>query len=140
MCRVCRPKGFVGIIDIISPDSEKLAERYNDIERLRDPTHTTALNERQLVNLLQRARFSATHVEIRRIEVEVERWMRLTKTDKKIAGQIRDLMMSDCEGGKSSSQENDERTGMDTFIREDSLFFFQRWAIITAEPQGSPEK
>jgi ubiquinone/menaquinone biosynthesis C-methylase UbiE len=61
MARVCAPGGRVAIVDITAPEDPKIAERYNAIERLRDPTHTAALSSSALASRVAGAdwRFSA---------------------------------------------------------------------------------
>ena len=54
MTRVCRRGGFVVIVDIVALNSEdnSLQDEMNRLERLRDPSHTTALTIHQLCELL----------------------------------------------------------------------------------------
>ena len=42
----CRPKGKVLVADLVSPEEEELAARYNELESLRDGTHQGASSER----------------------------------------------------------------------------------------------
>src|SRR4051795_7355780 len=46
--RVCRPGGRVVVADLVALD-DGVADRHNALERLRDPSHTTALTEPALV-------------------------------------------------------------------------------------------
>ena len=62
MTRVCRVGGHVVIVDIVALDSDdddddddSLQLEMNRLERLRDPSHTTALTAAQLISLLQTA-------------------------------------------------------------------------------------
>jgi ubiquinone/menaquinone biosynthesis C-methylase UbiE len=58
--RVCRPKGKVLVADLVSPADEELAARYNELERLRDGTHSRALSPSGLEKLVADAGVSVT--------------------------------------------------------------------------------
>ncbi len=79
--RVCKPGGKVLIIDIVAPEDPSIAERYNHLERLRDPSHTTALMLSKLKNLLTAAGFTMTHTGINpNGEMDLEAWFDLAQT------------------------------------------------------------
>lgn len=46
MARVCRPGGRIAVADV-TPEAEK-AQAYDELETLRDPSHTRALSQREL--------------------------------------------------------------------------------------------
>ena len=52
MARVCQPGGQVVIIDSAPPPEKAVA--FNDIERLRDPSHTTALTQEGITEIVER--------------------------------------------------------------------------------------
>ena len=52
MTRVCKPGGLVVIVDIVSSDDPETARVHNELETLRDPSHTRALNPSELVTLM----------------------------------------------------------------------------------------
>jgi hypothetical protein len=60
MIRVCRPKRKALVADLISPEEKELAARYNELERLRDGTHTRALPPSGLEKLVVDAGVSVT--------------------------------------------------------------------------------
>jgi ubiquinone/menaquinone biosynthesis C-methylase UbiE len=51
MARVCRAGGTVAVIDMAREPGDA-GERHNELERLRDPSHTTALTEQGLLDCL----------------------------------------------------------------------------------------
>jgi ubiquinone/menaquinone biosynthesis C-methylase UbiE len=51
MARVCRADGTVAVIDMAREPGDA-GERHNELERLRDPSHTTALTEQELLDCL----------------------------------------------------------------------------------------
>jgi hypothetical protein len=79
MARVTRNTGYVVIIDLVSPPEPQLATRYNLYERLRDPSHTVALSSDQLEELVQEAHLVAQRVEKIEVQVNVARWLDLTR-------------------------------------------------------------
>src|SRR5262249_27951085 len=59
MVRVCKPGHGVGVVDLLSPEDESQVETYNHLERLRDPSHTTAFTRTQMAAALE-----ATGIEV----------------------------------------------------------------------------
>jgi ubiquinone/menaquinone biosynthesis C-methylase UbiE len=55
MCRVCKPGGRVGVIDIVSPEEPDRAALALEIRRLRDPSHARALKASEMLALFQEA-------------------------------------------------------------------------------------
>jgi ubiquinone/menaquinone biosynthesis C-methylase UbiE len=51
MARVCRAGGTVAVIDM-AREPGPAGERHDELERLRDPSHTTALTEQELLDCL----------------------------------------------------------------------------------------
>jgi ubiquinone/menaquinone biosynthesis C-methylase UbiE len=70
MARVCAPGGTVLLIDA-APAPDK-AEAFNRMERLRDPSHTRALPEAELVALFTAAGLPAPRTTRYRLEAELE--------------------------------------------------------------------
>lgn len=71
MARVCRAGGTVAVVDMVSEPGET-AERHNELERLRDPSHPLALEEAELLRVLREAKVSAGILGERTIE---QRWL-----------------------------------------------------------------
>jgi ubiquinone/menaquinone biosynthesis C-methylase UbiE len=124
MARTCRRGGTVGVIDLVAPDDPALAERYNHYERLRDPSHTRALNERELQALVEGAGLQPVTFARREIEVGIDAWLGLAKTASADAVRIRRDLLAELEGR--------DRTGMRPFRRGDELAFLQRWVVSVA--------
>src|SRR5436190_1162750 len=51
MARVSRPGGLVAVIDMAAEDG-RIAARRDELERIRDPSHTRALEPSELTGLL----------------------------------------------------------------------------------------
>ena len=95
MVRVCRSGGKVVVEDLIASERPTGADYYNHWERLRDPSHTTALSVSQLL-----AFYTAAGLEIDAIHSEhraqdVEQWMRNSQTSAETAQEVRRLIQED---------------------------------------------
>lgn len=128
MARVCRPSGWVALIDLTSPDDEDLREAYNGLERLRDPAHTVALTPAELAQLCTDAELQVELCEARDVEVDCERWLALTGPRDEDADAVRAALRAELSGGPP--------TGMRPFERDGSLWFLQRWAVVRARKSG----
>jgi hypothetical protein len=74
MARVARPGGTVAVIDMVSRPGPAGA-RHNELERLRDPSHTRALEEDELLATLDAAGVNATVVAARRQPMPAVPWL-----------------------------------------------------------------
>ena len=122
MARVARPGGVVAIIDLISPDNPALAARYNEIERLRDPSHTRALTLAELKAVLDAVGVALSDTLVRDVEAVVERWMGMTQTPAETRRTIVEALTAELDGGPP--------TGMRPFRRDGELRFLHTWAIL----------
>jgi SAM-dependent methyltransferase len=101
--RVCRSGGQAMVIDIVSPEDEGTAELYNHLERLRDPSHTTALSPSALEALAADAGFSFLHsTVIHRGELDVEYWFDLSETPDEARQIILAALKADLDGQQPS--------------------------------------
>ncbi len=55
MARVCAPGGRVAIADVVVGDDAAVAQRFNAVERARDPSHVSALTAGELKEAMQAA-------------------------------------------------------------------------------------
>jgi ubiquinone/menaquinone biosynthesis C-methylase UbiE len=122
MVRVCRRRGSVAVIDIVSPDVPTLAATYNHLERLRDPSHLRALTADELQRLMCGTGLDLVRVAPRDIEVDLDRWLDLTRTATAARETIREALMRDVQGLKA--------TGMRPYIREQELRFLHAWLMV----------
>jgi SAM-dependent methyltransferase len=122
MVRVCKPNHHIGIIDLLSPDDEQIAETYNDLERLRDPSHTVALSKTQMEKILAEAGIDVEKMETRDVQVDFQRWVQMTETKPETVEILQEELMRDIGG--------DSKTGMRPLIENGSLKFLQVWSVI----------
>lgn len=124
MCRVCKTHGRVFVIDLISPADPILQQRYNDLERKRDPSHTKALTEDQLLTAFRQTNRNPVLKDIKVVEVDFKRWVELTKTPASVVEEIRQQLKKEIDGG--------EKSGFQPHMDDENLKFYQRWAIVEA--------
>lgn len=129
MARVCRPGGKVAVIDLVSPENEALAGTYNQLERMRDSSHTKAPSPSELKRLMQGAGLDIGHTISREIEVNVDRWLELTETSPEIGRAIVEELAQELKGLKA--------TGMRPFLRNKELMFLQTWVVVVSVKRGS---
>ena len=79
--RVCCAGGSAMIIDIVSPEDTSIADRYNRLERLRDPSHREALPFSTLRQMLKDAGFKLQNSHVSPLgEMDVDTWFELAQT------------------------------------------------------------
>jgi SAM-dependent methyltransferase len=122
MVRVSKPECMVAIIDLVSPEDEDLRNSYNYLERLRDPSHTTALTRTQLLSSMEDAGLSIRLVDMRDISVKFQQWVEMTGTAPDTAATIRGALEQDIEGG--------QKTGMRPYREAGNLRFLQVWSVV----------
>ena len=124
MRRVCRPGGRVFIIDLVSSEDERRADHYNELERLRDPTHTTALSFSGLKRVVEENGLRILDAYAVEDEVDLEYWLEICDSPES-RRQIVEEMNRELEG--------EGETGMRPFKRGDQLMFMHNWGIIEAQ-------
>jgi ubiquinone/menaquinone biosynthesis C-methylase UbiE len=117
MSRVCRPDGSLTLIDMVSGGA-----RHDELERLRDPSHTRALPEEELREL-----FGATGRQAKR-EADWEQvmpldpWFEQAGTPEPDRERVRAAIEQEADGG--------EATGMRASRTDDGLTIGQRWLLL----------
>jgi hypothetical protein len=122
MARVCRPGGTVTIIDLVGG-----GERHDELERLRDPSHTRALSEQDLRDLVAAAgaspepdRFAA-----REHTMPVDPWLEQSETPESDRRRIREALAAEADGSAPTGL----RAARDN---AGQLTITQRWVIAGA--------
>lgn len=93
MARVCRKGGTITVCDV-APAREKLAY-YNELEKIRDPSHTSALCPEELAALFTRARLTPHAREQYRLETQVEEIVNASFPDPGGAEKLRKMFSAD---------------------------------------------
>ncbi len=127
--RVCRTGGHVALIDLVSPD-EALAATYNELERIRDPSHTRALPPSEL-DALAAGIGVIVVADDREHDLPVEGWMERALTPEPGRAEIRARLRAELDGGAA--------TGMRPRETDDGLVFTQSWRLLLTRVVAVPE-
>jgi ubiquinone/menaquinone biosynthesis C-methylase UbiE len=117
MARVCRPDGAVTLIDMVAG-----GDRHDELERLRDPSHTRALPEGELRDLIAAAGREAKREADWEQALPVERWLQQAETPAEARSQIRAALEEEADGGAP--------TGLRAQRADEGLMISQRWLLI----------
>lgn len=121
MVRVCKPGGKVAVEDLIASEHANKAYFYNYWERLRDPSHVTALSLSQLLALYTGLGLEAEYVHTQSKRQVVEQWMKNSQTPDDAAEEIRTLLKRDA---------SESLSGLPVYTNEDGELCFDHRMIV----------
>jgi len=124
MARVARPGGQVIVVDMVSPDEPAVANTYNHLERLRDPSHALCLTGRELACALEQADLCVLSSDERWLENLAEDWLAFAGAEAATANTIRRQLADDVDGGQP--------TGMFPELRAGRLYIHRRITLLAA--------
>ncbi len=128
MRRVCQPEGRVVIVDITAADDAALAEAHNRLERLRDPSHTTACSVAGLTALAERCALKVVHTGETDAVRDLDEWLDLTAAPASVRQTVTAAFEAELAGGTV--------TGMQAFREAGRLKFVHHWAVLVCELTG----
>ena len=76
MARVCRADGLVAIEDLIASEQPERGAYYNEFERLRDTSHTSALAMSELVRMMGAAGLEIVRFTSHGYRTPVSQWIK----------------------------------------------------------------
>jgi SAM-dependent methyltransferase len=124
MARVCRPGGTVAVVDMAC-DAGDAGRRHNELERLRDPSHTRGLAEAELVGALVEAGVRAAAVGERRQAMPVIPWLDQAMPGEDARQRVLAALHEEADGGAP--------TGLHAHRADGALMIEQRWVIVAGE-------
>lgn len=130
MARVCAPGGAVVIEDQAPPSDPEAAATMTAIERLRDPSHTEAVQPDRWEGLFRDSGLRLDEIALGSREMDVEEWMTRAHPAPADAARARELLESVARG---------ERPGPPVW-REDGALRFRIGTQLVRGTVPSPEK
>jgi SAM-dependent methyltransferase len=124
MARVCRPGGRVAVMDMIASDDPDKAERFNRMERLRDPSHAQALTLAAMLACFRDAGLAAPAFTPYKMKVEMEALLNASFPDGDGREAVRQMIVASLE---------DDAMGVGTHAEEGRICFSYPIAILVAE-------
>ena len=94
MARVCRPGGRVVVADVYATGETQRAA-YDRVERLRDPSHASAMLLVELQSAFAACGLAAEPPAFYRLAVDLEEMLAGSRTPPKAAGEVRQLLSAD---------------------------------------------
>jgi ubiquinone/menaquinone biosynthesis C-methylase UbiE len=127
MARVCRPGGRVAAVDMVAAPGE-VGDRHNELERLRDPSHVTALRHDELAGILEAAGIRIDGGSELEYVMPVARWLDQTQPATRARRTVADALLTEAGGGAP--------TGLRAGFEHDELTIRQTWALLTGTTPG----
>jgi ubiquinone/menaquinone biosynthesis C-methylase UbiE len=127
MVRVCRAGGSISVVDIVVLDATTQA-RFNELERLRDPSHARALTRSELRAAIESAGTRVVGWSTWENVIDADRWLEQTGTAVEDAERIRAAWAAELASGPV--------TGMRPREVDGRLAFAHEWDLVVAEPDS----
>lgn len=99
MARCARRGGAVGFVDLVAADAPTVADRQNDLERLRDASHTRMLRAEDIEQALGDAGLSVIDRTLRPLLRPLPPWLDQTGTAAEVAVRIETALRDELAGG-----------------------------------------
>lgn len=120
MQRVLKVGGKLIIWDM-EATSEDLRDVDDEIEKMRDTSHTRILSKAEF-EALYRNSFNLIFEEMTLVPVNLQKWMDLTDTPTDVQEKIIGRMDADLSGGA--------KTGFNPYIKDEQIWFDHRWLLL----------
>ncbi|MGH7987955.1 MAG: class I SAM-dependent methyltransferase [Candidatus Binataceae bacterium] len=117
MARVCRTGGTVAIEDLFASENAARAQYSNQIEHVRDHSHTRALALSELARMMAAAGIEIQRLYSDSLAPEAESWMAHSQTSAEDAREVMRLLEADM---------REDLSGMSPFLRDGRMHFIQR--------------
>ena len=124
MVRVTRKGGRVIIIDMFASDDPKIAQRTNELERRRDPSHAWTLSWTQLQNLVRSASVQVVDAYTQDRVRDVEDWLDLAGAEHR--AELRAVFEREISEGA-------DLTGLRAFREGERILFHHPLGVIVAQ-------
>jgi ubiquinone/menaquinone biosynthesis C-methylase UbiE len=117
MCRVCRAGATIAVEDLYASEFSPRASYYNQLERLRDHSHTRALAPTELITMLARAGIELQRLYSDELTVEMDAWLQSTQAGANDAAEVRRRLEDDI---------GNDLSGAQPFLNDGKIMFHER--------------
>jgi ubiquinone/menaquinone biosynthesis C-methylase UbiE len=117
MCRVCRSGATIAVEDLYASEFPLRASYYNQLEHLRDHSHTRALAPTELIAMLAQAGIELQRLYSDELIVEMESWLQSAQTGPNDAAEARRRLEDDM---------HRDLSGARPFLSEGKIMFHER--------------
>jgi ubiquinone/menaquinone biosynthesis C-methylase UbiE len=124
MRRCLRAAGRLAVADIVADPDPDIAGTQNELERLRDPSHTRMLTSHELTELLGSSGLEVASLESRWLERPLAPWLEYARAAPSVGTEIRALLLDELDGGAV--------TGFAPRVIDGELCFRQTFASVVA--------
>ncbi|NHI04388.1 hypothetical protein DYY67_1246 [Candidatus Nitrosotalea sp. TS] len=124
MKRVCKPGGRIAVIDV-TPDKDK-ADRYNKMEKLRDPSHAKALTINEFESMFNQLNIAIQKTESYGLEMDLEGQLKASFPNPGDEVKIREMFEEDL---KSNN------LGVNSSIKNNKIYFQYPTSIMMGHKQ-----
>jgi ubiquinone/menaquinone biosynthesis C-methylase UbiE len=124
MKRVCKPGGKVALVDVVASADPRQAERFNQVEKLRDPSHVRALPVSEMEGLFHDVGLPPREIKYYKAELELESVLQRSFPEEGNAEKVRALIRQ--------AVENDEM-GIHAHQQGDRIKFTYPIAVLVSE-------
>lgn len=125
MIRVCKKGGKIIVVDVAV--NEQSQKAFNEMERLRDPSHTKALTKEEFERLFANERLTKRQISGYKVEVELEDQLKASfpneGDDKKIRKILHDDLVSNM-------------LGVNSHVKEGKIYFSYPISVFWADKRG----
>ncbi|MEY2834098.1 MAG: hypothetical protein RLZZ574_3358 [Cyanobacteriota bacterium] len=120
--RVCRPGGRILIADVVMPPEQIKA--YNELEKLRDPSHTRALTLEEFQILFGQTALQNVRLAFYKVKIPLEQQLAASFPNPGDIVQIRQLVQDD---------QGVDRLGINAHLRDGEIWYEVPISVIVAE-------
>lgn len=93
MRRVCVPGGIVMVVDVALPEEKR--EKYDEFERIRDPSHTSALTLEEFPQMAREVGLREVRTDFYRLEMELEQQLKASFPEAGTEECLRNRLLAD---------------------------------------------
>jgi ubiquinone/menaquinone biosynthesis C-methylase UbiE len=115
MARCLRPGGRLMVADLVGSDDPEVARRQNELERLRDPSHTRMLPAAELAELLASVA-DVVAVETRELDRPLGPWLEQTEASADVVERVEAALRAELAGGPPTGFRPREHDGELRFV------------------------